>query len=235
MAYYAYALYVIDVTDYSIKYLEAAITQRSNFFNLKRLPLAFGDILLISFKIPRLPRKKVNSFTMTIEIPTYKFALREDLKDHPEFLPTRAEPLASGWDVRCAEPNGVILNPGQKAKIRLGFRGFCPPGWWYELKVRSSSFAKKDLHSLYGTIDEGFEGELLLAVQFIPEWNNLPYGHISFNQSNTLNINFGEPIAQIIPVKRQEMNVELISNQEYDRLSAERNSVRKAGGFGSTT
>lgn len=161
-------------------------------------------------------------------IPTYKFALREDLKDKPEFLPTRGEPLATGWDVKCAEPDGLSLEPGQKVKIRLGFRGFCPPGWWYELKPRSSTFGKKDLNCLYGTIDESYEGELLLACQYIPE------SKINAACILRLKIEFGEAIGQIIPVRRQEMTIEQVSNEEYDRLCAERNAARGAGGFGST-
>lgn len=182
-----------------------------------------------------------------VNVPTYKFALREDLKNNLEFLPTRGEPKASGWDVKCAEKNGVKLRPGQKAKIKLGFRGFCPEGWWYELKPRSSTFGKKDLHSLYGTIDELYEGELVFACQYIPEFNVtqaglLRYGEFSSDGTDLatlknfpiLEINFGEAIGQIIPVRRQEMQVEFISNEEYDRLCSERNGVRGTGGFGST-
>lgn len=87
-----------------------------------------------------------------MEIPTFKFALREDLKDNKEFLPTLAEPKATGYDVRAAlEKSDAVLNiePFAYVKIPLGFRAFCPEGWWYELKPRSSTFGKKNLHSLY--------------------------------------------------------------------------------------
>lgn len=183
---------------------------------------------------------------MIENIPKYLFALREDLKDKPEFLPTRGEPKASGWDVRCAEPDGIILKPGQKAKIRLGFRGFCPDGWWYELNCRSSSFAKKDLHSLYGKIDECFENELVFAAQYLPQWQLTAAGLVRYGDFTSiansdlvsnipkLRIEFGEAIGQIIPVRRQEMLVEQVSNEEYDKLCKERNGIRGAGGFGST-
>lgn len=103
-----------------------------------------------------------------IEIPEFKFALREDLKDKPEFLPARAEELATGWDVRCAEPDGVKFFPFTHVKMRLGFRMFAPPGWWLELRPRSSTHAKKNLHALYGVIDNTFENELLFSSQYIP-------------------------------------------------------------------
>lgn len=158
------------------------------------------------------------------EIPVYKFALVEELKNNSKFLPTKAEPDATGWDVRSAVD--ITIRPFEYAKIKLGIRGFCPKGWWYELKCRSSSFTKKNLHSLYGTIDETWEGELLFACQFIPE---------KHKPDLDLVINFGEAIGQIIPVKRQEMIVESISNEEYDHLCKERNGVRGIGGFGSTS
>jgi len=107
---------------------------------------------------------------MTIEVPNFIFALREDLEQYSksEFIPERADEQATGWDVRCAEPGGVQLYPFEHAKIRLGIRMFAPPEWWLELRPRSSTHAKKHLHSLYGVIDETFENEILFSCQYIP-------------------------------------------------------------------
>lgn len=160
------------------------------------------------------------------ELPIYKFALREDLKNNPEFLPTKGESLASGWDVHIAFENEIktlIVKPFEYIKIPLGFRAFCPSGWWFELKPRSSSFVKKSLHALYGTIDQTFEGQAIFAAQYIPK-----------NAFEQLTLTHGEAIGQIIPIKRQEMIIENISNEEYDALCKDRNSSRGAGGFGST-
>lgn len=164
------------------------------------------------------------------EIPTYRFALRGDLKDQKQFLPTRGEPLATGWDVRAAFPNEseVHFHPFMKYLIPLGFRAFCPPGWWFQLKPRSSTFGKKSIHSLYGTIDETYEGELLFACQYIPE-NSLT------DHPDNLTIKFGDAVAQIVPVRRQEMIVEEATNEEYNSFCKERSAQRGAGGFGSTT
>jgi len=161
-----------------------------------------------------------------IEIPKFKFALREDLKNNTEFLPTRAEPLATGWDVRAAMPDRkpLIIRAGQYVKIPLGFRAFCPSNYWYELKPRSSSFAKKSLHALYGTIDEAFNQEVVFAAQYIPDVSAM---------AKDLVIEFGEAIGQLVPVRRQEMIVENISNDELEKLYQERNAIRN-GGFGST-
>lgn len=182
---------------------------------------------------------------MNKKIPIYKFALREDLKDEKQFLPTRAEPKATGWDVRAAMPDRkpLIIHPFEHVKIPLGFRGFCPEGFWYELKQRSSSFAKKNLHALYGTIDQAFEGELLFACQYIPsmehiigEWNVIMTESLdTYYRSHKCTINFGDAIGQIIPVRRKEMTVEEINNDEYDSFCELRNSIRGDGGFGSTS
>jgi dUTPase len=44
----------------------------------------------------------------------------------------------------------------------------------------------------------------------------------------------GERIGQLIPVKRQEMRVSALSNEELDAAFKERGLKRGAGGFGST-
>ena len=160
--------------------------------------------------------------------PIFKFALRDDLKDNPEFLPTKAEPLATGWDVRCAtvDRKPLYVNPGQFVKIPLGFRAMVPEGYWYELRPRSSSFVKKFMISHLGVIDEAFNHELVFAMKWDPEPDY-------YTNSLQLKIEFGEAIGQIIPVKRQEMIVKNISNEQLDKLYAVRNAIRN-GGFGSS-
>jgi dUTPase len=175
--------------------------------------------------------------------PIFKFALREDLKEDKRFLPTRAEPKATGWDVRAAMPDkkSLLIRPFQQIKIPLGIRGFCPDGWWYEMKPRSSTFGKKNLHALYGTIDETYEGELIFAAQYIPELFLFREGenhHYSIENRITaysaLHIDFGDAIAQIIPVRREEMIVGEVTNEFYDKDCLNRAAVRGSGGFGST-
>jgi dUTPase len=186
---------------------------------------------------------------MNTELPNFRFALREDLKNDKSFLPRKGEEKASGWDVRAAQEDRypLVIEPFQYVKIPLGFRGFCPEGWWYELRPRSSSFAKRNLNSLYGVIDETYESELVFAAQYIPELkflksirtiltDGLPEATRIFDKTayNTLTIEFGEAIGQIVPVRRQEMIVEELSNEEYDKICSIRNGSRKDGGFGST-
>lgn len=173
--------------------------------------------------------------------PTFSFALREDLVNNKEFMPTRAEPMASGWDVKAAmkDRNPLSIKPFEYVKIPLGFRAICPEGYWYELKPRSSSFAKKKMHALYGTIDQNYESELVLACQYIPDQpkivSNMNFCINSYIQANELVIEFGEAIGQIIPVKRQEMIVSEMSNEEFDNSCKARGGLRGRGGFGSTS
>lgn len=175
------------------------------------------------------------------EKPKYAFVLRQDLKDNKEFLPTRAEPKATGWDVRAAQEDRkpLIIKPFQHVKIPLGFRTFCPEGWWLKLHPRSSTFAKKNLHALYGVIDETFEGQMIFACQYIPELHFVQKAgslkSLKTPMADDLIINFGDPIGQLIPGKRQEMEVVEWLNDEYDINCKQRAGQRGSGGFGSTS
>lgn len=159
-------------------------------------------------------------------VPVYKFALRADLKDEIEFLPKRAHSTDTGYDVRAAfnDRQPLTINPGEYFKIPLGFRVIPEPGWWFQLHPRSSSFVKKSMHNLIGIIDEHYSHEVLFAGQYLP------------NKSDTdqpLIIKYGEAIGQIVPIKRVDMEIVSISNEEYDDLCKQRMATR-SGGIGST-
>ncbi len=178
---------------------------------------------------------------MNTDTPKFHFSLDENLSElcdkynrlHPSekqltptmFLPTKSNPDDTGWDVRCAESNGVLINPGQYKLVNLGFNVFCPDGWWLKLVPRSSTFAKRNCHALYGTIDQSYPENLKFAVQYVPDSSTLIKNGISFS--------FGERVAQIIPVKREDMMIEQVSKEELKRMHLRRNSSR-SGGFGST-
>jgi dUTPase len=160
--------------------------------------------------------------------PIFKFALRQDLLDKKEFLPSRGTPQSTGWDVKAAptDHKDIVIKAGEYKLIPLGLRAMPPDGWWYQLVPRSSTFAKKHLHCLYGTIDNDFENQLHMAVMYFP-----PVGSLS----SSLTIKFGEAIGQIIPVELKVMEVEESSNEELDAAFTERGGIRKLGGFGSTS
>lgn len=173
-------------------------------------------------------------------VPEFKFVLNDGLEK--TFLPTQANETDTGWDVRCAQPNGVLLKPFDHALIPLGFRVMAPSGWWLELRPRSSSHAKKHLNCLYGVIDESYEGQVYLSCQYIPPLvydATSPSGYLErrltvLRRNMDLYIKHEEKIGQLVPALRQNMLVTEITTEEYDKLSMERQANRGTGGFGST-
>lgn len=174
--------------------------------------------------------KKINSLEVYQIEPEveFSFSLREDLINDKRFLPTKAEPHATGYDVRAAQKDRkpLIVRPGQYIKIELGFRGFCPEGWYYQLHPRSSFFAKKHVHNLIGIVDETWEGYTMFVGQYVPDISSM---------GSDLVIEFGDAVGQIIPVKRQDVKIIEVSDKEYNKLCKDRGGVRKTGGFGSTS
>jgi dUTP pyrophosphatase len=151
----------------------------------------------------------------------------EDTKISPgDFLPKRADDLSAGWDVRCAETTELI--PFRYLKIPLGFKVFVPDGWFLKLVPRSSTFIKRHIHSLYGTIDESYEGMCYYCCQYVPDNDDIIMAN-SFKE-----IKFGERIAQIIPEIRYNISCRIASSEKFATLCSERNATRGSGGFGSS-
>jgi dUTPase len=188
---------------------------------------------------------------MFIFDPVFKFAITEELIEYcketgespNDWLPIKSNNTDTGWDVKCGHPDGVELRHGEYAIIPLGFRVFSPDGWWLKLVPRSSTFIKKNIHALYGTIDESYEGDVGFCAMFSAKRESQCdhlVGHnfiplmVADRYNKSLYIPFGERIGQLIPVRREKMVVESISNEEFDKLCAERNASRGAGGFGSS-
>jgi deoxyuridine 5'-triphosphate nucleotidohydrolase len=174
--------------------------------------------------------------------PEFKFALTQTVQQHcpselehkpllaTDFLPKANKNTDTGYDVRCAEPEGIEICPDEYFKIRLGFRMFAPEGWWMQLVPRSSTFIKQGIHALYGVIDETYENEMMFCGQFVPDSKVLIPG----GDKNCFRIEFGQRIAQLIPVERQTMLCTEVTNDEFDHLCRERNAPRGIGGFGSS-
>ena len=148
---------------------------------------------------------------MMEEIPIFKFALRKDLQDKLEYLPTRFDELSSGWDVRAAISNQLVIKQSEYIKIPLGFKVLCPSGYSLEIRAKYTVY-NKNLNSLFGTIHESSKDELIFAAQY------LPYSPGWTMDVDDLIINPGDLIAKIVPVKRQEMIIESISEEEFNSL-----------------
>src|ERR1700733_2627044 len=162
-----------------------------------------------------------------MNIPTFKFALRDDIKDDKRFLPSRTTSVSTGWDVRCAQEDRkpIVLRPGQYVKIPLGFRTIAADGWWLKLEPRSSTFVKKSLHCLCGVIDQDYRGYMFQVGQYLSDVSAL---------GKDLILEFGEPIGQLIPYRLEDMNIEQIGNEEFDAICKENKSMRDHSGFGAT-
>jgi dUTPase len=174
-------------------------------------------------------------------IPEFKFCLVGDVDD--SFLPTKSKNTDTGWDIRAAEDITFTI-PTESKLIPLGIKCFIPDGWWLKLNPRSSTFAKLKLHTLYGVIDEGYENQIMLAASWQPTFldkcttllrDNVWGSKLFFKTPELeLTIKKGDRIAQLIPVRRQEMIVSKVSDEEFDNLCKIRGGERGTGGFGSS-
>lgn len=154
----------------------------------------------------------------------------EKLIKSSDFLPTKGNPTDSGYDIRCAEPNGMDLLPGKYFLMKLGIRMYAPQGWWLFLLPRSGTFAVKNVHSLYGVIDEQYEKELCFAGQWIPD------SSIPLAANLNLRVECGERIAQVIPMPNYGFDPSSLSktNEELNKMFSLRNGIRGTGGFNSS-
>jgi dUTPase len=173
-------------------------------------------------------------------LPEFKFVLRDDLKQNLEFLPTQANNTDTGWDVRCAVPEGVDIYPFEYKLIDTGLRVFCPEGWYLELRPRSSTHAKKNLNCLYGIIDNGYENTIYVSAQWLPDvstaqiYHGTSFRNWATESNKVLHIPFGERIAQLIPKRVEEVSMTSVSLDDFNKLCEERGASRALGGFGSS-
>ena len=157
-----------------------------------------------------------------------KFVLiNDEEKQIKGILPKRAEELSTGYDVFNSGPD-IELQPMEHKLIPLGFKSFIPIGYWLYLVPRSSTHAKRHLHTLYGVIDESYEGQWYFSAQYVPNWT------MSKGTGGPVTIAHGDAIGQIIVMPRYNMNISEVTSEEYDALCKDRGALRGAGGFGST-
>lgn len=107
----------------------------------------------------------------------------------------------------------VVLAPGQRALIPLGFKARIPDGYHGEVRPRSGSAFRKGLEipNSPGTVDSDYNGEWMVVVK---NGNDVP-----------ITIEHGERIAQVVFVPH--VGVEFVAG-EVTR------TTERDGGFGST-
>lgn len=134
----------------------------------------------------------------------------ERISEHA-VLPKKAHHGDLGFDLCSTE--AVTLHAGKIVLVSTGLRMKFPEGWGGKIFDRSSIATKKGLTVLAGVIDNGYRGEVKIAL-----YNTTPM---------MAHIERGEAIAQFIPVQVVDWH---IVQGKVDPLETSRGE----GGFGST-
>jgi dUTP pyrophosphatase len=81
----------------------------------------------------------------------------------------------------------AVVGPGELVEIHTDIRVALPPGYWAHLLGRSSTPRRYGLQVIEAVIDNGYRGEMFIAVR-------------SFSE-RTIDIEPGMRLAQLIPHK----------------------------------
>ena len=119
-----------------------------------------------------------------------------------------------GYDLKIWSDteNPIIIKPHEMLDIRTGVFIKLPDGYWADIRPRSSTFAKRKLFIMGGTIDSGYTGEISVYI-----WNPTNEPHEVSN---------GDRLAQLVIGRIFTPRIEMV-----DRLPI---TVRADTGFGST-
>ncbi|NIJ19278.1 dUTP pyrophosphatase [Sphingomonas naasensis] len=127
-------------------------------------------------------------------------------------LPAYATHGAAGMDVVAAEE--VTIAPGARHAVATGFAMAIPEGYEVQVRPRSGLALKHGVTCLNtpGTIDSDYRGEVKVILANL---GDAPFA-----------IARGDRIAQLVPAP--------VQRAEFDEVTALDETVRGAGGFGST-
>lgn len=115
--------------------------------------------------------------------------------------------------ITSGDRRSILLAPGERALIPLGFKARIPEGFHGEVRPRSGAAFKKgiEISNSPGTIDSDYNGEWMVSVKN--------------GDSKPITIEHGERIAQVVFVAHARVSFE---SGTVDRTSD------RDGGFGST-
>lgn len=133
---------------------------------------------------------------------------------HPDaVIPSYAHPGDAGADLCSIE--AVSIAPGERALVKTGLAMQIPDGFVGLVHPRSGLAIKQGLTVINspGTIDAGYRGEIMVGL-------------VNLDPRNVIELPAGSRIAQLL-IQRVE-RAEFVVVDELDE------SVRQAGGFGST-
>ena len=127
-------------------------------------------------------------------------------------LPSYAHSCDSGMDIASVE--AVTVWPRSFVKIRTGIAAIIPQGYELQVRPRSGLQCKHGIVAAWGTIDEGYRGDIGVALY---NHTDAPFG-----------VKVGDRIAQLVlaPVVHAE-----VEEAGLDELGV---TDRGANGFGST-
>jgi dUTP pyrophosphatase len=126
-------------------------------------------------------------------------------------LPQKAHTGDLGYDLYASHAQRIF--PGETALVKTGIAVQFPEGYGGFIKDRSSVATKKNLFTVSGVIDNGYIGEISIAI---------------YNAGDVLqHIAVGDKLAQMVLIPTT--NFEVVSVEEI--YSADE---RGEGGFGST-
>lgn len=129
-------------------------------------------------------------------------------------LPAAASPGSSGFDLRAAVEEEVVIRPGERILVPTGLVLEIPPGCEGQVRPRSGLALRHGIGVLNapGTIDSDYRGEVGVILINLGE---VPY-----------TVRRGDRIAQLVFAR-----VEPVEWEEAGELAG---SDRGGGGFGST-
>lgn len=131
--------------------------------------------------------------------------------EEPILIPAKAGDVGYDLKVWLEEEESIIL-PQKMINIRTGVFVKLPEGYWGDIRPRSSTFAKRKLFIMGGTIDEGYTGEISIFI-----WNPTLEPH---------SIRNGDRLAQLVITPRITPPIEIVGDLPQ--------TERGASGFGST-
>ncbi|SPO45473.1 probable dUTP pyrophosphatase [Moesziomyces antarcticus] len=141
-------------------------------------------------------------------------ALRLLVQRHPAHplakLPTRGSASAAGYDLYASE--AVVIPRGGRKVVQTGICLAIPEGHYGRVAPRSGLASKHGIDTGAGVIDADYRGLL---------------GVLLFNLGDAdFTVNEGDRIAQLI--------IEKIATPEVEEVESLDDTIRGAGGFGST-
>lgn len=129
-------------------------------------------------------------------------------------LPAPASAGSSGFDLRAALEEEMVLRPGERLRVPTGLVLEIPPGWEGQVRPRSGLALRHGIGVVNapGTIDSDYRGEVAVILINLGE---APFA-----------IQRGDRIAQLV--------IAPVATVEWEEADALGESARGAGGFGST-